>query len=70
MINDLGTDCMSVKYVDNTTVYHATNNPSEDTLQNAINAAFTWSKANKMMINDAKIKDMIVSFAKKEPEIP
>ena len=40
---------MAVKYVDDMTAYHATNNPSDDTLQTSINTAIAWSKANKMM---------------------
>ena len=70
MINDLQTDCTTVKYVDDTSIYHATNNPEDHSLQVAVNTALQWSKSNDMRINPAKSKEMIVSFAKEKPTVP
>jgi hypothetical protein len=70
MINDLKTECTAIKYVDDTTIYRAMNDPSDPTLQSSVNVAIKWSKANNMKINAAKTKDMVVSFTREEPDIP
>ena len=70
MINDLQTDCTTLKYVDDTTVYQVTNNPSDPSLQTAIDTAISWSKANRMNINPTKTKEMLITFAKNKPDVP
>jgi hypothetical protein len=43
LINDLSTDSTTIKYVDDTTVHQASNDPNDKTLQTSINEALSWS---------------------------
>jgi hypothetical protein len=70
LINDLTTKCPTTKYVDDTTIHHVSSNPDDNTLQEAIQSAFSWSKQNNMNINPSKTKEMFVSFSKVCPQVP
>jgi len=70
LINDLTTTSRTIKYVDDTTLYHITNDPSDAALQRAVSAAISWSRDNNMNINASKTKEMLVSFAKEDPSVP
>ena len=70
LINDLSTASTTIKYVDDTTIYHASNDPNDKTLQDSVNEALSWSSKNSMNINSSKTKEMLVSFSKKTPEVP
>lgn len=70
MINDLTTSCQTVKYVDDTTIYHVTNDINDSTLQEAVDCALQWSKDNSMKINASKTKEILVSFKKVMPPVP
>ena len=70
MINDLQTPCPTIKYVDDTTVYKATNDTQDMSLQAAIDSAILWSHRNSMNINPIKSKEMLISFARKIPDVP
>ena len=69
MINDLTTECTGIKYVDDTTIYHTSSDPSDTTLQKSVDTAIDWSKQNSMKINATKTKDMLISFAKETPKV-
>ncbi len=69
MINDLETECTTIKYVDDTTIYKISNNENDHSLQEAINRAATWSKENNMNINPTKSKELLISFAKTTPNL-
>ena len=43
LINDLTTNCPNIKYVDDTTIYHISSNPHDDSLQQATDTVFSWS---------------------------
>ena len=43
MINYLQTDSKSIKYVDDTTMYHISSDPADSTLQLATDSAIAWS---------------------------
>ena len=51
------------------TVYNTSNNPIGITLQRSVDTAISWSKLNNLNINTSKTKDMLVRFAKEEPEL-
>lgn len=70
MINDLGTECPTVKYVDDTTIYRITNDPNDTVLQSAVDSAISWSKRNNMKINPIKCKELFISFANEPPIVP
>ena len=70
MINDLRTDCHTIKYVDDTTIYQASNSVTDKTLQNSINSAISWSKDNSMRINASKTKELVINFSKAPQPIP
>ena len=70
MINDLKTDCPTVKYVDDTTIYHTSNVTFDQSLQNAVDTAISWSNKNSMKINASKTKEMFVSFRECPPDVP
>ena len=70
MINDLDTPCPTIKYVDDTTIYHASNSPTDSTLQTAVDSAINWSKSNSMRINASKTKEMLICFKRDPPTVP
>ena len=53
-----------------TTIYNITNDPKDSTLQDAVNTATNWSKANDMKINTSKTKEMLICFSRTDREIP
>ena len=65
MINDLTFDTGYIKYVDDTTVYSVSNDPSNSTLQTAADNLVSWSQSNGMRINALKTKEMLIYFGKK-----
>ena len=69
MINDLQTECTTLKYVDDTTVYNATNDPNNPILQDAIDHAIRLSQNKSMNINPTKTKEMLISFGKDKPQV-
>ena len=70
MINDLRTEVPTYKYVDDTTLYRVTNNPSDTLLQDSVNQVVSWSKSNCMKLNTAKTKEMLISFSRPPPTVP
>lgn len=70
MINDLSTNCSTVKYVDDTTIFHVTSDTQDCSLQNAVNVAIDWSDRNNMKINPSKTKEMLVHYMKNPPDVP
>ena len=65
MINDLQPKCPSVKYVDDTTIYHISSEPDSNTIQNEADYVLEWSNVNNMRLNATKTKEMIINFSKK-----
>ena len=64
-INDLKTDCRSVKYVDDTTIWEACDKKRLNSkIQITANQACTWCQKNNMKINTDKTKEMIIYFSK------
>ena len=70
MINDLQTECLAIKYIDDMTIYHTSNVPSDPTLQMSVDTAISWSESNKMRINVSKRKEMLIFYAKEAPNVP
>ena len=70
LINDLSTSCKSVKYVDDTTIYHISSDLTDGKLQESADQALSWSSKNSMNINSSKTKELLISFAKSQPDIP
>ena len=70
-INDLNTDCSSIKYVDDTTLWEACSLSGNDScIQHATDQALQWCNNNNMKINTDKTKEMIVYFGKKTHTLP
>ena len=70
MINDLCTNVPTFKYVDDTTIYNISNDPSNTECQSAMNKIIKWSGQNKMKINAKKTKEMLITFMKNPSSIP
>ena len=70
LINDLAPDSRTVKYVDDTTIYQVSSDPSDSTLQTSVNDALNWSSSNSMNIHPDKTKEMLISFAVDPPNVP
>ena len=69
-INDLQTDCHSVKYVDDTTIWESCDRKGVlSQLQTAANQTISWCNDNNMKINTHKTKEMLVDFSKKNRAI-
>jgi hypothetical protein len=65
-INDLKTDCHSIKYVDDTTIWEACSTDlSNSKIQIASNQVTSWCQQNNMKINVDKTKEMVIYFGKK-----
>ena len=69
MINDLETNCKTIKYVDDTTLYHVSSNTADVSLQQAVDTAANWSSKNDMRLNASKTKEILISFAKIQPDV-
>lgn len=69
MINDLRTDVPTYKYVDDTTLYKISKDPSDSSLQKAVDYVSSWSRANHMKLNTSKTKEMFISFSKPQPNV-
>ena len=65
MINDLQTNCLSYKYVDDTTIVHTSSDSNAQDLQIACDTAFQWSSDNDMVINPTKTKEILIDFSKR-----
>ena len=64
-INDLKTDCHSVKYVDDTTVWEVCNKKGGNSkIQTAANQIFKWCEDNNMKINTDKTKELLIDFSR------
>ena len=70
LINDLSPASNTIKYVDDTTIYHVSNDPNDTTLQESINEAIEWSSRNSMKIHPTKTKELFICFAKNPPNVP
>jgi hypothetical protein len=65
-INDLETDCHSVKYVDDTTIWEMCDKRGENSnIQKAANQTYDWCQRNNMRLNTDKTKEMLMDFSKK-----
>ena len=70
-INDLKTECNSIKYVDDTTIWESCDPTTKNTnIQRAANQAITWCTENNMKINTSKTKEMLIYFGKKDTSFP
>ena len=56
MINDLHTEVLIFKYVDDTTIYNISNDPLNNKAQNAMDNIIEWSNDNDMKNNQKKLK--------------
>jgi hypothetical protein len=70
LMNEPTNKCPTSKYVDDTTIHHVSNNPDDNTLQEATDSVLTWSQMNNMKINPTKTKEMLVSFSNEAPHVP
>ncbi len=64
------TECPTVKYVDDTTIYHMSNSAKDTSLQSAVDTAILWSKQNSMRLNASKTKELLLCYSKCPPQIP
>jgi len=65
MLCDFNTVARCVKYVDDSTLAEvAKKKLKSDKMQEAANQAVSWSKNNNLGINEAKSKEMLISFGK------
>ena len=69
MIDDLQTCCPTYKFVDDTTAYDISNGKTSN-LHKCLNEIEEWSKVNKMVINVAKTREMIVNFQRNTHSTP
>ena len=72
-INDLRPpdSSLSVKYIDDTTILHSTNKPSEDkTLQDIIVYLNSWAQTNRMRFNITKTKEIVFNFSRQNQTLP
>ena len=69
-INDLSPvePVLTIKYVDDTNVLHASSDPMDATMQNVAEYLSSWSLENKMRFNAAKSKEIIFCFAQSVPD--
>lgn len=69
-INDLcpTESVLTVKYVDDTNILHASSCPEDPTMQYVTEYLSRWSADNKMRFNVTKSKEIIFSFAKSAPD--
>ena len=65
-INDLKTECNSIKYVDDTTIWESCDkNGNNSKIQNAANQTYEWCQSNNMKINIDKTKEILIDFSRK-----
>ena len=65
-INDLHTDCATVKYVDDSTLWESSKYTSENCkLHLAVDQAITWTDNNNMGLNYDKLKELMIWFGKR-----
>ena len=70
-INDLHTCLPTYKYVDDSTLWEVCSTDAADSqLQRAATEAVQWSSDNWMLVNCEKTKELLVCFARSEPDIP
>jgi hypothetical protein len=65
IINDLQFDIGYIKYVDDTTVYSASLDPDDNSLQTAADKLLEWTQSNGMLLNANKTKEMVIYFGNK-----
>jgi hypothetical protein len=64
-INDLSfTNCMSIKYADDTTVYKPISVASNENIQSELNVVQDWADSNGMLLNAAKTQVLHASLKK------
>ena len=69
-INDLKTECHSIKYVDDTTIWETCDKKGDNSkIQNAANQTYEWCESNNMKINIDKTKEILINFSKKQTPI-
>lgn len=70
-INDLcpKEPVLTVKYVDDTNILHASSDPYDPTMQNVAEYLAAWSEENKMRFNVNKSKEIVFSFTKRVPDL-
>ncbi len=70
MINDLIASCLLLhKFMDDSTVTEAIDNPAESKMQDASDNVVKWTEETNTRINEAKTKEMIITFQKNPPPI-
>lgn len=67
LINDLRFTLEYLKYVDDTTVISISDDPLDNSLQQAADDLTIWCCENGMEINNTKTKEMLIYFGKKYP---
>ena len=69
-INDLHAPCAVHKYMDDTTLTTQVQKGYMSLMQTLVDQTVSWSKANKMIPNVDKTKDLKISFLKQPIDIP
>jgi hypothetical protein len=67
LINDLRFSLEYLKYVDDTTAISISDDPLDNSLQQAANDLNIWCHENGMQISSTKTKEMLIYFGKKYP---
>jgi len=62
-------DILSIKYVDDTTLSEFLKSLKSSKMQESVDSILTWSTGNKMLLNEKKTKELIITF-KKSPVLP
>ncbi len=71
MINDMSADgFMCHKFMDDSTLAEACDDPLESTMQDAADQVTDWTKENHTKLNGTTTKEMIITFANDTPHIP
>ncbi len=71
MVNDMSADgFMCHKFMDNSTLTEACDDPLESTMQDAADQVTDWSKENHTKLNGTNPKERVITFAKEPPHIP
>ncbi len=61
---------MCHKFMDDSTLTEACDDPLESTMQDSADQVTDWSKENHTKLNRTKTKEMLITFAKDPPHIP
>ena len=63
-INDFTTPCPIDKYVDDSIIFEVCAPGSQSRLQEAADAALTWSQQNDMRIKASKTHELLINFSR------